>query len=122
MGAKTKIKLTPKQERFCQEYILLIGNAKQAAINAGYSKNTAKQMGYENLTSEAVQTAMETINDFDPMEWGAPYTWTPTDHQGTTGCLWYKWAEGGTMVRVSDWISFEPLPQEWRTTAWWLKD
>ena len=85
-------------------------------------KRAIENVGYENLNSEAVRTAMETITDFDPMGWGAPYTWTATDHQGTTGCLWYKWAEGGTMVRVSDWIPYEPLPQEWRTTAWWLTD
>ena len=85
-------------------------------------KRAIENVGYENLNSEAIRPAMETITDFDPMGWSAPYTWTSTDHQGTTGCLWYKWAEGGTMVRASDWISYEPLPQEWRTTAWWLKD
>ena len=85
-------------------------------------RRAIENVGYDNLTNEAVHTAMETITDFDPMEWGSPYTWTPTDHQGTTGCVWYEWAEGGTMVRVSDWISYKPLPQEWRTTAWWLKD
>ena len=43
------MKLTEKQKRFCDEYIKL-GNAKEAAINAGYSKKTAKSMGSENLT------------------------------------------------------------------------
>ena len=43
------MKLTEKQKRFCDEYIKL-GNAKEAAINAGYSKKTAKSMGAENLT------------------------------------------------------------------------
>lgn len=41
--------LTPKQERFCAEY-LVDYNATQAAIRAGYSKKTAKQIGQENLT------------------------------------------------------------------------
>ena len=44
------MKLTEKQKRFCDEYIKL-GNAKEAAINAGYSKKTAKSMGAENLTN-----------------------------------------------------------------------
>ena len=40
-------KLTQKQQRFVDEYIIS-GNATQAAIKAGYSKKTAKQMGTEN--------------------------------------------------------------------------
>ncbi|MDM7493124.1 terminase small subunit [Lentilactobacillus kefiri] len=45
----SKRKLTPKQRKFVDEYIKL-GNATQAAINAGYSKRTAKSIGQENLT------------------------------------------------------------------------
>lgn len=45
----SKRKLTPKQRKFADEYIKL-GNATQAAINAGYSKRTAKSIGQENLT------------------------------------------------------------------------
>ncbi len=43
------MKLTEKQQRFADYYIEL-GNAKEAAIKAGYSKKTAKETGYENLT------------------------------------------------------------------------
>lgn len=43
------MKLTPKQQRFADEYIKT-GNATQSAIEAGYSKRTAKEVGYENLT------------------------------------------------------------------------
>lgn len=42
-------KLTPKQERFVQEYLIDL-NATQAAIRAGYSEDTARAIGYENLT------------------------------------------------------------------------
>lgn len=42
-------KLTAKQEAFCREYLVDL-NATQAAIRAGYSKNTAKATGSENLT------------------------------------------------------------------------
>ena len=42
-------KLTPKQERFCQEYIKDL-NGKQAAIRAGYSKNCAESTASEILT------------------------------------------------------------------------
>lgn len=41
--------MTKKQKRFCDEY-LIDCNATQAAIRAGYSKKTAKQIGQENLT------------------------------------------------------------------------
>ncbi|OYR88433.1 terminase [Lactobacillus taiwanensis] len=42
-------KLTTKQKIFCDEYIKS-GNAKEAAIKAGYSPKTAKSIGQENLT------------------------------------------------------------------------
>lgn len=42
-------KLTAKQQRFCDEYLIDL-NATQAAIRAGYSKKTAKQIGQQNLT------------------------------------------------------------------------
>lgn len=42
-------KLTAKQKRFCDEYLICL-NASEAAIKAGYSKKTAKQIGQENLT------------------------------------------------------------------------
>lgn len=40
--------LTPKQIRFCQEYVIDL-NATQAAIRAGYSKRSAASIGEENL-------------------------------------------------------------------------
>ena len=43
-------KLTPRQQRFCDEYLIDL-NATQAAIRAGYSKNTAKQIGQRLLTN-----------------------------------------------------------------------
>ncbi len=42
-------KLTPRQQRFCDEYLIDL-NATQAAIRAGYSEKTAKQIGQQNLT------------------------------------------------------------------------
>lgn len=43
-----KRKLTVKQQKFADYYIEL-GNATQAAIKAGYSKRSARQIG-ENIT------------------------------------------------------------------------
>ena len=40
--------LTAKQEAFCEEYMIDL-NATQAAIRAGYSEDTARFIGCENL-------------------------------------------------------------------------
>jgi len=40
--------MTPKQRRFCDEYLIDL-NATQAAIRAGYSEKTAGSTGCENL-------------------------------------------------------------------------
>ena len=47
-------KLTPKQERFVEEYLIDL-NATQAAIRAGYSPDTAKSIGSENLTKPDIK-------------------------------------------------------------------
>lgn len=49
-----KKKLSAKQERFCQEYLVDL-NATQAAIRAGYSKKTAYMIGHENLKKPKIQ-------------------------------------------------------------------
>jgi len=46
--SKRKSKLTAKQKRFCEEYLIDL-NATQAAIRAGYSEKTACAIGTENL-------------------------------------------------------------------------
>ena len=50
-------KLTAKQDRFVAEYLIDL-NATQAAIRAGYSEKTAKQMGTENLAKPAIAAAI----------------------------------------------------------------
>ena len=47
-------KLTPKQQRFADEYIKS-GNAADAARKAGYSKQTARSVGQENLTKPDIK-------------------------------------------------------------------
>lgn len=54
MGEKP---LNPKQTRFVAEY-LIDSNATQAAIRAGYSERTARQMGAENLTKPSIAAAI----------------------------------------------------------------
>lgn len=47
-------KLTPKQERFCEEYLIDL-NATQAAIRAGYSEKTAYSAGQRLLRNVEIQ-------------------------------------------------------------------
>ena len=59
------MKLTEKQKRFADEYIKS-GNATQSAIEAGYSKKTARSIGSENLAkpdiSEYIAKRLEKID------------------------------------------------------------
>ena len=55
---KKKAQLTDKQRRFVDEYVK-IGNATQAAINAGYSKHTAASCGAITLAKEHVRAAID---------------------------------------------------------------
>ena len=52
------VKLTEKQKKFADYYIEL-GNATQAAINAGYAKRSAQQMGAENLSKPVIKSYIE---------------------------------------------------------------
>jgi phage terminase small subunit len=49
--------MTPKQERFVQEYLIDL-NATQAAIRAGYSIKTAEEQGYQLLRKTSVAEAI----------------------------------------------------------------
>ncbi len=50
-------KLTPKQQRFIDEYLIDL-NATQAAIRAGYSPRTARAIACENLAKPDIQEAI----------------------------------------------------------------
>lgn len=47
-------KLTAKQQRFVDEYLIDL-NATQAAIRAGYAKKAARSIGQENLTKPDIK-------------------------------------------------------------------
>jgi hypothetical protein len=79
-----------------------------------------QNVGYQNLSGDAMKQAIESLKNYDPGELGIGYTWTPTDHQGVHGCRWYSWTKEGLMTPASEWFEFAPLPEEQRTTAWWL--
>lgn len=54
----SKRRMTPKQRLFAQEYLVDL-NATQAAIRAGYSSRTARDIGSENLRKPAIQAFIQ---------------------------------------------------------------
>lgn len=54
--------LTARQIKFCLEYANT-GNAKQSAINAGYSRRTAKNQGQRLLKQENIQNYLKEITE-----------------------------------------------------------
>lgn len=47
-------KLTAKQQRFCDEYLIDL-NATQAAIRAGYSERSARQIADRNMSKDDIK-------------------------------------------------------------------
>ena len=54
--------LTKKQKKFCHEYLVDL-NASAAAVRAGYSAKTAKEIGSENLTKPHIAEYIAQILD-----------------------------------------------------------
>lgn len=59
---KSKNKLTPKQKRFCEEYVIDL-NATQAAIRSGYSKKTASVIAEQVLRKLEVQNYISELKN-----------------------------------------------------------
>ncbi len=53
-------KLTPKQERFIEEYMIDL-NATKAALRSGYSEKTAQRIGSENLSKPLIKARIEEL-------------------------------------------------------------
>jgi phage terminase small subunit len=53
-------KLTPKQRRFVDEYLVDLC-ATRAAIRAGYRPKTARAIGHENLTKPDIRAAIDQV-------------------------------------------------------------
>ena len=59
---EVSVKLTNKQKMFCREYLVDF-NATQAAIRAGYSEKTAKDIGCQNLAKVYLQEEIQRLMD-----------------------------------------------------------
>lgn len=55
-------KLNERQKLFCEEYIVDL-NATKAAIRAGYSKDTARSIGSENLSKPDIQDYISELQE-----------------------------------------------------------
>lgn len=53
-------RMTAKQKRFCDEYLIDL-NATQAAIRAGYSKKAARQVGNENMSKPYIKIILKNV-------------------------------------------------------------
>lgn len=62
VGTGTHKALTPKQQRFVDEY-LIDTNATQAAIRTGYSEKTSYSIGHELLSKPEIQAAIQSAMD-----------------------------------------------------------
>jgi len=60
--------LTPRQQRFVDEFIVG-GNATEAARRAGYSERTARQIAAENLSKPDIQAAIESARRREANYW-----------------------------------------------------
>ena len=54
--------MTPRQEKFCVEYLINL-NATQAAIRAGYSEKTAYSMGQRLLKNVEIKSRIKELQD-----------------------------------------------------------
>ena len=57
MSKSKESKLTAKQQRFAEEYLVDL-NATRAAMRAGYSEKTAQKIGSENLSKPDIAVAI----------------------------------------------------------------
>ena len=57
-GSRIYRRLTPKEQRFVEEYAIDL-NGTQAAIRAGYSPKTARSIASETLQRPAVKAATQ---------------------------------------------------------------
>lgn len=62
------IALTPRQQRFVEEYIVC-GSGAEAARRAGYSERTARQIAAENLSKPDIQAAIEAARAHEAEYW-----------------------------------------------------
>lgn len=101
--------MTPKAERFVQEYLIDL-NATQAAIRAGYSAKTANEQASRLLTNVSVRSAVEAAQKARAEKTGIDAEWVLRRlHDDATADLADLYDESGNLKAIHDW------PKVWRT-------
>jgi phage terminase small subunit len=100
--------LTPKQQRFVEEYLLDM-NATQAAIRAGYSRKTANEQGAQLLAKPGVMAAVNAakINRADKLEVDAEFVLQRLVEEANAD-LADLYTAAGDLKPVDEW------PEVWR--------
>lgn len=100
--------LTAKQARFVEEYLIDL-NATQAAIRAGYSKNTAEKIGSENLKKPEVAAAIRSAQSNRAQETRVDAAWVLTRLAAEASAdINDIYDENGALLPVKEW------PLVWR--------
>lgn len=101
--------MTPLQAKFVDEYLIDL-NATQAAIRAGYSVDTARQIGSENLSKPDIADAIAVAKAKRSEQTGIDAAWllTRLAHEATADVA-DLYNETGNVKPVKDW------PLIWRT-------
>jgi len=104
-------KLTLKQEAFCKEYIIDL-NATKAAIRAGYSPKTAKDIGCENLAKPYLSAYITDLFDkrSEKLEISADYVLQRLKEIDDLDVLDIMLNDLTGFKKLSEW------PKEWRTS------
>ena len=101
-------KLTRKQQRFVDEYLLDL-NASQAAIRTGYSEKTAGAIGFELLKkpeiSEAIETAISNRSERTKIDADWLLSRLASEAEADVGDLY---GDDGQLLPVKEW------PKIWR--------
>ncbi len=96
-------KLTPKQARFVQEYLLDL-NATQAAVRAGYSAKTAEQQGPRLLGNVGVAAAIAKAQDARSKQTAIDAAWVLTRlHDEAVADLADLYDANGALRPVHEW-------------------
>jgi hypothetical protein len=124
-AAKTALKnLGPRQQKFVEAYCVLF-NATKAALKAGYSAKTARQMGSENLSKPDIKTAIKAVfamASMDPEEIAA--RWTALARAGLSDFYTKVEVEKATKVEQSLHTAIAKIEEEidyefeYMTRAW----
>ena len=124
-AAKSALKnLEPRQRKFVEAYCVLF-NATKAAIKAGYSPKTARQMGSENLSKPDIKNAIRAVfavASMDPEEIAA--RWTALARAGLSDFYTKVEVEYTTKVEQSLWTAIAKIEEEieyefeYMTRAW----